>query len=483
MDIGHPLGMYFCELWRRTTKNPNIRNSNSPRAGMRTDLILDEEEKKTRFRKALEKKQASLEAGNLEERGEEETKRVGGLVEVKQELSPPASSQSGAQVAPPGMESVVAMQAHYPPPNIPLSPRLQAPLPPGNRRHYLPRGRIVNPPVSPFQVPHSPRPYPSPRMTSPQSPQSPISPHATPHIMNPFSPSHPSQGSQQSRASPFSPSHSSQQSPQSIHQPFSPRLHLAPPSPPINTSFSSSTHPSSELTGVLSPSSTTALTTQFRRGLAAPASYTPQAASQPFYPTSPALSCNLEIKEEPAEDVKAWESLVAEKTGVAYYHNPLSPYEKPTTSKISYDRLHEAFGDVIRVKVEDRARANIHEMMERYVHKKLHQPRRFSSKCSNYGVEFDNKEFEMPNIATMSPVKKRKSVIVRAGGAAKNEAGKESNNDNEGGNNDLPDIDSSIEDMLASIGETEDILLTTGLYPILGYFNIIISYLFLNVEG
>ena len=115
-------------------------------------------------------------------------------------------------------------------------------------------------------------------------------------------------------------------------------------------------------------------------------------------------------------------------------------------------------------------------MMERYVHKKLHQPRRFSSKCTNYGVEFDNKEFEMPNIATMPPVKKRKSVIVRAGGA------KESNNDNEGGNNDLPDIDSSIEDMLASIGEPEDILLTTGLYPILGYFNIIISHLF-SVEG
>ena len=181
--------------------------------------------------------------------------------------------------------------------------------------------------------------------------------------------------------------------------------------------------------------------------------------------------------------MKAWESLVAEKTGVAYYHNPLSPYEKPTTSKISYDRLHEAFGDVIRVKVEDRAGANIHEMMERYVHKKLHQPKRFSSKCSNYGVEFDNKEFEMPNIATMPPVKKRKSVIVRAGGAAKNEAGKESNNDNEGGNNDLPDIDSSIEDMLASIGEPEDIFLTTGLYPILGYFNIIISYLFLKHSG
>ena len=434
---------------------------------MRTDLILDEEEKKTRFRKALEKKQASLEAGgNLEERGEEE--RVGGLVEVKQEMSPPASSQSAAQVAPPGMNAVVAMQAHYPSPNIPLSPTLQAPLPPGNRRHYLPRGRMVNPPVSPFQVPHSPRPYPSPRMTSPQSPHSPISPH----IMNPFSPSHPSQGSQQQlRASPFSPSHSSQQSPQSIHQPFSPRLHLPPHSPPTNTSFSSSTHPSSEFTGVLSPSPTN----QFRRGLAAPASYTPQAASQPFYPTSPALSCNLEIKEEPAEDVKAWESLVAEKTGVAYHHNPLSPYEKPTTSKISYDRLHEAFGDVIRVKVEDRAGANIHEMMERYVHKKLHQPRRFSSKCTNYGVEFDNKEFEMPNIATMPPVKKRKSVIVRAGGSAK-----ESNNDNEGGNNDLPDIDSSIEDMLASIGEPEDILLTTGLYPILGYFNIIISHLFLT---
>merc|ERR1719447_950137 len=40
------------------------------RAGMRTDLILDEEEKKTRFRKALEKKKASLEGpskkvGNL----------------------------------------------------------------------------------------------------------------------------------------------------------------------------------------------------------------------------------------------------------------------------------------------------------------------------------------------------------------------------------------------------------------------------------
>jgi len=166
--------------------------------------------------------------------------------------------------------------------------------------------------------------------------------------------------------------------------------------------------------------------------------------------------------------VKAWESLVAEKTGVAYHHNPLSPYEKPTTSKISYDRLHEAFGDVIRVKVEDRAGANIHEMMERYVHKKLHQPRRFSSKCSDYSVEFDNKEFEMPNIATMPPVKKRKSVIVRAGGAAsKTESGKDNE---EGGPVDLPDMDSSIEDMLASIGEPEDILLTTGLYPILGAY-------------
>ena len=425
---------------------------------MRTDLILDEEEKKTRFRKALEKKQASLEAGNLEERGEEEAKRVGGLVEVKQEMSPPPS-QAGGQVAP-GMEGVVAMQAHYPP-TIPLSPTLQTPLAPGNRRHYLPRSRVINPPVSPFHVPHSPRPYPSPRMTSPQSPQS---PHATPHIMNPFSPSHPSQ---QSRASPFSPGgHSSQQSPQSCHQPFSPRLHLPPHSPPTNTSFSSS-HTSPELSGVLSPSSAGSPLrgTHFRRGLPAPASYTPQAASQPFYPTSPPLSCSLEIKEEPTEDVKAWESLVAEKTGVAYHHNPLSPYEKPTTSKISYDRLHEAFGDVIRVKVEDRAGANIHEMMERYVHKKLHQPRRFSSKCGNYGVEFDNKEFEMPNIA-MPPVKKRKSVIVRAGGAAKNESGKEGTND-EGGV-DLPDIDSSIEDMLASIGEPEDILLTTGLYPILG---------------
>ena len=426
---------------------------------MRTDLILDEEEKKTRFRKALEKKQASLEAGNLEERVEEQTK-VGGLVEVKQEMSPP-SSQPAGQVAP-GMEAVVAMQAHYPP-TIPLSPTLQTPsLAPGNRRHYLPRSRIINPPVSPFQVPHSPRPYPSPRMTSPQSPQSPISPHATPHIMNPFSPSHPSQGSQQSRASPFSPGHPSQQSPQSSHQPFSPRLHLPPPSPPSNTFFSSS-HPSPELCAVLSPSSATPLTKHFRRGIAAPASYTPQAASQPFFPTSPSLSCNLEIKEEPAEDVKAWESLVAEQTGVAYHHNPLSPYEKPTTSKISYDRLHEAFGDVIRVKVEDRAGANIHEMMERYVHKKLHQPRRFSSMCSNYVGEFDNKEFEMPTVA-MPPVKKRKSVIVRAGGTTKNE--KESNS--EEGGVDLPDIDSSIEDMLASIGEPEDILLTTGLYPILG---------------
>ena len=150
---------------------------------MRTDLILDEEEKKTRFRKALEKKQASLEAGgNMEERGEEERKRV---VEVKQEILPP-SSQPGQVAA--GAEE--AMQSHYPS-TIPLSPPLQAPLAPGNRRHYLPRARIVNPPSSPFQVPHSPRPYPSPRMTSPQSPQSPMSPHATPHIMNPFSPSNP----------------------------------------------------------------------------------------------------------------------------------------------------------------------------------------------------------------------------------------------------------------------------------------------------
>merc|ERR1719234_142410 len=86
------------------------RYSQCLRAGMRTDLILDEEEKKTRFRKALEKKQASLEAGgSLEERGEEE--RVGGLVEVKQEMSPPASSQAAAQVAPPRMNAVVAMQA------------------------------------------------------------------------------------------------------------------------------------------------------------------------------------------------------------------------------------------------------------------------------------------------------------------------------------------------------------------------------------
>ena len=164
--------------------------------------------------------------------------------------------------------------------------------------------------------------------------------------------------------------------------------------------------------------------------------------------------------------MKAWESLVAEKTGVAYHHNPLSPYEKPTTSKISYDRLHEAFGDVIRVKVEDRAGANIHEMMERYVHKKLHQPRRFSSKCNDYNVEFDNRELELQNIAMPPPVKKRKSVIVRAGGGGKNDSGKESNN--EEGVVDLPDIDSSIEDMLASIGEPEDILLTTGLYPMLG---------------
>ena len=432
---------------------------------MRTDLILDEEEKKTRFRKALEKKQASLEAGgNLEERGEEERKRV---VEVKQEISPP-SSQPGQVAA--GAEE--AMQSHYPS-TIPLSPPLQAPLAPGNRRHYLPRARIVNPPSSPFQVPHSPRPYPSPRMTSPQSPQSPMSPHATPHIMNPFSPSHPSQsqGSQQSRASPFSPAHSGQPSPQSSHshsQPFSPRLHLPPPSSPgTNPSFS--TIHSSELTGsVLSPiTSSSPLTNHFRRGLSAPAaSYTPQAASQPFYATGTNLSCSLEIKEEPAEDVKAWESLVAEKTGVAYHHNPLSPYEKPTTSKISYDRLHEAFGDVIRVKVEDRAGANIHEMMERYVHKKLHQPRRFSSKCNDYNVEFDNRELELQNIAMPPPVKKRKSVIVRAGGGGKNDSGKESNN--EEGVVDLPDIDSSIEDMLASIGEPEDILLTTGLYPMLG---------------
>ena len=182
-------------------------------------------------------------------------------------------------------------------------------------------------------------------------------------------------------------------------------------------------------------------------------------------------STNLEIKEEPAEDVKAWESLVAEKTGVAYHnhnhnHNPLSPHEKPTTSKISYDRLHEAFGDVIRVKVEDRAGANIHEMMERYVHKKLHQPRRFSSKCNDYdNLQFDKRDLEMPNLEAPS-VKKRKSVIVRAGTAGKNESGKEINNEETAV--DLPDIDSSIEDMLASIGEPEDILLTSGLYPILG---------------
>ena len=49
------------------------------RAGMRTDLILDEEEKKTRFRKALEKKQASLEAASSKvESGEEEGKIVPG---------------------------------------------------------------------------------------------------------------------------------------------------------------------------------------------------------------------------------------------------------------------------------------------------------------------------------------------------------------------------------------------------------------------
>merc|ERR1719460_957064 len=52
------------------------RYSQCLRAGMRTDLILDEEEKKTRFRKALEKKQASLEASNLEERGEEEASNL-----------------------------------------------------------------------------------------------------------------------------------------------------------------------------------------------------------------------------------------------------------------------------------------------------------------------------------------------------------------------------------------------------------------------
>ena len=81
-------------------------------------------------------------------------------------------------------------------------------------------------------------------------------------------------------------------------------------------------------------------------------------------------------------------------------------------------------------------------------------------------MEFDNRELELQNIAMPPPVKKRKSVIVRAGGGGKNDSGKESNN--EEGGVDLPDIDSSIEDMLASIGEPEDILLTTGLYPMLG---------------
>merc|ERR1719414_1338000 len=94
------------------------RYSQCLRAGMRTDLILDEEEKKTRFRKALEKKQASLEAAsNKVESGEEEGKIVpGNLVEVKQEVSSPSSQPSTLALQP--------QQGGWESASIPLSPPL-----------------------------------------------------------------------------------------------------------------------------------------------------------------------------------------------------------------------------------------------------------------------------------------------------------------------------------------------------------------------
>merc|ERR1719336_2044989 len=215
------------------------RYSQCLRAGMRTDLILDEEEKKTRFRKALEKKQASLEAASSKvESGEEEGKMVpGNLVEVKQEASSPSSQ--------PSTLAMQSQQGGWEPASIPLSPPLQAP-----RRHFLPRGRTINTPSSPFQIPPSPRPSPSPRMMSPRSPQSPISPLGTQHIMNPFSPQSHNNSQQQSRVSPFPPGHNNQQ-PSPSQQPFSPGLHLAPTSPPTSATFSSHT----SLTRVLSPTS------------------------------------------------------------------------------------------------------------------------------------------------------------------------------------------------------------------------------------
>jgi hypothetical protein len=141
--------------------------------------------------------------------------------------------------------------------------------------------------------------------------------------------------------------------------------------------------------------------------------YTPPFCPPYSYPAySPSGSQLLPcIKQEPGEEVAAWPGCRVS-----------SPGERPpqaTTSKISYDpttirpydRRHEDFGDLVRIKVENTVGENIQEMIERYVHKKLRQQRRFSLKFNEFEMDFCSKDLEINDPST----RKRKSVIVRAG--------------------------------------------------------------------
>jgi len=388
------------------------------RAGMRADLILDEEEKKTRFRKALEKKKSLVDTTGTLLEPKTEVEEGLEASRVKQEpnlpelgvLGPPRAIYQGPQTT------------------------MRAQMSPPANRHFYPRAS----PTSPFHLPQSPHSFPSQHQAQQSTTSIPLSPH---HHMKPFSPLQ--MGTQQP---PFHPS----------PNPQSPMM-----SPPCSPALSIL----SDVSGMMRAHPAYQRAPRWP----APASYTPSSC-QAFYPATNFNSSVFPpmVKEEPVElteDMKAWETLVAERTTPTY--QPNNSYEKPTTSKISYDRLHEAFGDVIRVKVENTVGENIQEMIDRYTHKKLRQQRKFSLKSNDFEFEFGSKGLEITDI---NPVpKKRKSVIVRAGDNRSDKA-KESNEDGEESDAkdivELTDIDTSIGDIIG-LGDTGELLTGDTIQPML----------------
>jgi len=195
-----------------------------------------------------------------------------------------------------------------------------------------------------------------------------------------------------------------------------------------------------------------------------------------------------DIKKEPEEDVKSWETLSSDSNTVrSPLYSVQGLYEEPTTSKISYDRLHEAFGDVVRVKVENTEGESIQELIQRYVHKKLRQQRRFSTKFQEYITDIDAGPKDLEVAEFFPPTKKRKSVIVRAGDTnTKSELPQDCNEDSAGtmetfsrdggggpsttGN--LTDIDTSIGDIIGNIMDAGDLLLNVDINPMNGLYSV-----------